>query len=221
MLESNTFLMMKYESFWRAPEVFGIIRRVILNNLLESKANALKVRYENFENELRAEVGTVVEKITRENTKKLNELAEHLNLKLAEDQEFIQGITQPVKEYIDLSFKVNLIYGKRKHIYTKKNEISSRIQFLELGIDQTKQEIEELKSSRIKLLSTADLKLYRYLMENNGFEFDKDSSFLEQIKQKIDTSSINDEIKALKKMEKNVRERMHIKKDIDYETVKI
>jgi hypothetical protein len=196
--------------------MFGIIRRALLNNLLESKANALKARYANFENELRAEVGTVVEKTTRENTKKLNELVENLNLKLEGDIEFFQGISQPLREFIDLSFKVNLTYEKRKLVNTKKNEISSKIQFLTSDTSQTKKEINELKETRTKLLSTAYLRTYRDLIDCNGITFDNDSNFIEKIKHKINTSVFDDEKQALKKLEDIVRERIYIKKDIVY-----
>jgi hypothetical protein len=199
--------------------MFGFIRRAILNNLLENKANALKARYDNFENEMREEVGTIVEKTTRENTKKIKSLVNDLNLKLEGDQEFFREVENPLKEYIRLSFEVNLVYERLKLFKSKKKEVLSRVNFLKLDSDQTYKEIEELEAIRTKLLSIADIQQYFSLLKYNGIKLEGTNNleYLSQIKQIInDKNTLEDERFALKKLEKIIRERLFINKDIRF-----
>jgi hypothetical protein len=196
--------------------MFGFIRRMIINNSLEKKSNALKARYNNFENELYAVVDAVVKETTRDNTVKLNAMIENLNSKLKDEQDFLQDISQPMKEYIKLSFEVNLFYEQRKLVYTRMNEISNRILFLNSDIDNIKLEIEELKESVAKLMVEADIQSFMELLELNNIEIDKDVNLVSIIQEHIDKSILYDEKTALSKLKSLIRERLKIEKDIRF-----
>ena len=193
--------------------MFGFIRRAVLNSFLEEKSNALKAEYDNLEEELYHEI----EMLTCENTRKINVLIGNLNSRLENEQKFLQCISIPLKEYIKLSFEVNLIYEQRNLLFTGRTEIISKKQFLKTDIEQTKLEIEELKTSKAKLLSITDIRPYIELLKCNNICFDTNKNIIEEINELINNkNTLPDERKALLRLEDLIREKMFIRKDINF-----
>jgi len=190
--------------------MLSFIIRPILSNRLKKESNALKAEYDNLKDELYL----YGERLTRENTRNVNDLIGNLNSKLVSDQEFLYDISQPLKEFIRLSFDINIFYKQIKLAYARKNELSGRQQFLNSDIQQTKLEIEELKNSRAKLLSASDMHFYIELLKYNKC-INTNKNIMEEIKELIkNKNTLPDEKRALLRLENLIREKMSIREDI-------
>lgn len=193
--------------------ILGTISRCFINNSLTKKSDGLKARCETFEAELKTEVNAVIEETNAKNTANLNELMYKLNAQLQDDREFMNAVTNPLTQYIWLTFSAELLYKKQELLYAQWQRISSQIDFLNDEMQLENEQLEELSASRRQIMSYSDTRAYKDLLLYSG-AVNEDGHIYEQLEEQADDTKNDAEKRAIRRTMGILKDAHSLQKDL-------